>query len=84
MSGQPDHATIAAATPLGPARTAPHYRFFAVRDAFPGLLPVETGGRSIDHLAPGEAVVDITDLGGWRVCRAFLAANARIDEVLRR
>jgi gamma-glutamylcyclotransferase (GGCT)/AIG2-like uncharacterized protein YtfP len=128
MTGQPDHATIASATPLGAARTAPRYRFFAVRDAFPGLLPVVDGGGSIegelyemtdelllDGLLPEEPpeleldtieladgrtvnamrlrperldradlVVDITDLGGWRAYRAFLAANARIDEVLGR
>ncbi|GDY29728.1 allophanate hydrolase-related protein [Gandjariella thermophila] len=128
MSGQPDHATIASATPLGPARTAPHYRFFAVRDAFPGLLPVRTGGGSIegelyemtdelllhgllpeeppelelgtieladgrtvnamrlrpDRLDPADKVVDITDLGGWRTYQAFLAANARVGEVLGR
>lgn len=47
MSGQRDHAAIAGATFLGPARTAPHYRFFAVRDEFPGLFPVEWGGASI-------------------------------------
>ena len=47
MSGQPDHGAIAGATFLGPARTAPNYRFFAVRDQFPGLFPVEQGGLSI-------------------------------------
>lgn len=47
MSGQRDHAAIAGATFLGPARTAPHYRFFAVRDEFPGLFPVDTGGVRI-------------------------------------
>jgi gamma-glutamylcyclotransferase (GGCT)/AIG2-like uncharacterized protein YtfP len=47
MSGQHDHATIAGATFLGSARTAPRYRFFAVRDEFPGLFPVEHGGMSI-------------------------------------
>ncbi len=48
MSGQKAHHTIAGATFVGPARTAPRYRFFAVRDAFPGLFPVDEGGRSID------------------------------------
>jgi len=47
MSGQKDHGAIAGATFLGPARTAPHYRFFAVRDTFPGLFPVAEGGASI-------------------------------------
>jgi gamma-glutamylcyclotransferase (GGCT)/AIG2-like uncharacterized protein YtfP len=48
MSGQKDHACHAGSTFLGPARTSARYRFFAVRDEFPGLLPVETGGRPID------------------------------------
>jgi len=33
---------------LGPTRTAGNYRFFAVRDEFPGLLPVSTRGRMIE------------------------------------
>lgn len=48
MSGQKDHATIAGAAFLGAARTAPCYRFFAVRDEFPGLLPVRENGASIE------------------------------------
>lgn len=48
MSGQKDHGAHAGSTFLGPARTAARYRFFAVRDEFPGLYPVERGGRSID------------------------------------
>lgn len=47
MSGQKDHAAITGATLLGVVSTAPHYRFFAVRDEFPGLLPVESGGAQI-------------------------------------
>ena len=35
---------------LGAASTAPGYRFFSVRDEFPGLHPVPTGGVSM----PGE------------------------------
>ena len=48
MSGQKDHSAHAGSTFLGPARTAARYRFFAVRDEFPGLYPVEQGGRMID------------------------------------
>jgi hypothetical protein len=48
MSGQKDHGSHAGSTFLGPARTAARYRFFAVRDEFPGLYPVETGGRVIE------------------------------------
>ena len=48
MAGQRDHHAVAGATFVGPARTAPGYRFFAVRDEFPGLLPVDAGGESIN------------------------------------
>jgi hypothetical protein len=41
---------MAGATFLGPAVTAPRYRFFSVRDEFPGLHPVATGGVAV----PGE------------------------------
>jgi gamma-glutamylcyclotransferase (GGCT)/AIG2-like uncharacterized protein YtfP len=48
MSGQKDHAAITGARFLGSATTAPNFRFFAVRDEFPGLLPVESGGAPIN------------------------------------
>jgi len=48
MSGQKDHGAHAGSRFLGPARTAGRYRFFAVRDEFPGLYPVERAGRSIE------------------------------------
>jgi gamma-glutamylcyclotransferase (GGCT)/AIG2-like uncharacterized protein YtfP len=35
---------------LGQVETAPAYRFYSVRDEFPGLLPVEHNGRAV----PGE------------------------------
>ncbi len=67
MSGQKDHACHAGSTLLGPARTAAKYRFFVLRDEFPGLFPVPHGGRMItgelydmresvlrDGLLPGE------------------------------
>ena len=44
MSGGKDHGAIADATFLGPACTAARYRFVAVRDEYPGLLPVDDGG----------------------------------------
>ncbi|GAA1835992.1 hypothetical protein GCM10009682_62600 [Luedemannella flava] len=128
MSGQKDHGAVAGATFLGPARTAPHYRFFAVRDEFPGLFPVASGGMSIvgelyelpeemlyrslmpeeprelelgtveldngdivnamilqpERLTPGDKVVDIADLGGFRAYQAHLAANAALGDVLDR
>lgn len=126
MSGQKDHGAHPGSTFLGPARTAGKYRFFAVRDEFPGLLPVTTKGRMIDgelydipeavlrdsllpaeprelelgeieladgqtvnamilvpsRLDPGDKVVDIAELGGFRAYQAFLAANAALDETL--
>ncbi len=47
MTGQADHHAVEGAVLLGARRTAPAYRFVAVRDAFPGLLPVADGGVSI-------------------------------------
>ena len=47
MSGQKDHHAIAGARFIGPARTAPRYRFFAVRDEYPGLYPVDEGGVGV-------------------------------------
>lgn len=50
MSGGVLNHALAAATFLGPAETAPAYRFFSVRDEFPGLYPVTSGGVAV----PGE------------------------------
>ncbi len=47
MSGQKDHGCHAGSTLLGPARTAAKYRFFVLRDEFPGLFPVTHDGRMI-------------------------------------
>jgi gamma-glutamylcyclotransferase (GGCT)/AIG2-like uncharacterized protein YtfP len=47
MSGQKDHGAVTGASLVGETRTAPRYRFFAVRDTFPGLLSVDEGGGSI-------------------------------------
>jgi len=47
MAGQKDHACHAGSVFLGPGRTACRYRFLAIRDEFPGLLEVQSGGRSI-------------------------------------
>lgn len=50
MSGGRLHVNLRAATFCGPFSTAARYRFFSVRDEFPGLFPVPAGGVSI----PGE------------------------------
>jgi hypothetical protein len=94
MSGQKDHASHAGSTFLGPARTAARYRFLAIRDEFPGLLPVAVGGRPIDgelydipeavltdHLLPAEP--EELDLGRIELedgeeVRAMILVPARI------
>jgi hypothetical protein len=50
MSGGSVHHAIADAKFLGAAVTAPRYRFFSVRDEFPGLFLVEQNGVPV----PGE------------------------------
>lgn len=67
MQGGSLSGALAEAEFLGAARTAERYRFFSVRDEFPGLHPVDEGGYSIvgelygvsyatlrDGLLPGE------------------------------
>lgn len=48
MSGQPDHHYLGGAPLLGEFRTAPRYRFYVVREEFPGLVPVREGGAGIE------------------------------------
>lgn len=50
MSGGTLHHALAGATLLGPVTTAARYRFYSVRDEFPGLHPVAEGGTAV----PGE------------------------------
>ena len=50
MRGGDVHYSIEGLPFLGEARTAPRYRFFSIRDEFPGLWPVADGGVSV----PGE------------------------------
>lgn len=47
MSGLKDHPLVEGSRFIGPRRTAPRYRFYAVRDEFPGLVPVSSNGVSI-------------------------------------
>ena len=47
MRGGAVHHTIADHPFLGEVETAPHYRFFSVRDEFPGLVEVGEGGGVI-------------------------------------
>ncbi|MCE3552790.1 gamma-glutamylcyclotransferase [Pseudonocardia sp. RS11V-5] len=48
MRGGAVHHSIEGHRFLGPARTAPRYRFYSVRDAFPALWPVTEGGVSVE------------------------------------
>jgi gamma-glutamylcyclotransferase (GGCT)/AIG2-like uncharacterized protein YtfP len=47
MSGFADHVNVQGSRFLGARSTAPRYRFYAVRDEYPGLVEVETEGVSI-------------------------------------
>lgn len=47
MRGGPVHHHIQGMPFLGEATTAPGYRFYSVRDEFPGLYPDPAGGRAI-------------------------------------
>jgi gamma-glutamylcyclotransferase (GGCT)/AIG2-like uncharacterized protein YtfP len=95
MSGQRDHAAVEEAAFLGPAHTAPRYRFFAIRDEFPGLFPVEHGGMSIagelyemseDMLygsllptEPKELELDSVELADGQVVNAMVLRSHRLD-----
>ena len=50
MRGGEFNDSLADATFLGEVDTAPRYRFYSVRDEFPGLYPVDADGVSV----PGE------------------------------
>ncbi len=54
MSGQPDHHAVDGARFLGAVRTAPMYRFYAVRDSFPGLYPIPAGSPLVGVSIEGE------------------------------
>jgi gamma-glutamylcyclotransferase (GGCT)/AIG2-like uncharacterized protein YtfP len=47
MRGGPAHQHIEGAPLVGERRTAPVYRFYSVRDEFPGLYPAREGGQPI-------------------------------------
>ncbi|MET3805800.1 hypothetical protein ABIB25_002804 [Nakamurella sp. UYEF19] len=47
LSGGSLHHALDGGTLLGAALTAPRYRFFSVRDEFPGLHPVTEGGVAV-------------------------------------
>jgi gamma-glutamylcyclotransferase (GGCT)/AIG2-like uncharacterized protein YtfP len=47
MRGGRAHHTIGGIPLVGERRTAPRYRFYSVRDEFPALFPVDSGGQPI-------------------------------------
>jgi hypothetical protein len=47
MRGGRAHYTIEGAPLIGERRTAPLYRFYSVRDEFPGLHPAADGGQAV-------------------------------------
>ena len=47
MRGGPLHRHIFGAPLIGERQTAPHYRFYSVRDEFPALCPVSEGCQAI-------------------------------------
>lgn len=47
MAGLADHRHVVGSRFLGSRRTAARYRFYAVRDEFPGLVPAPENGASI-------------------------------------
>ncbi|WP_220465707.1 allophanate hydrolase-related protein [Microbacterium esteraromaticum] len=47
MSGGSLNDALAEASLVGRFKTAPRYRFFNVRDEFPGLYPVDEGGSHV-------------------------------------
>lgn len=53
MSGGSLNDAIAGAEFLGPVSTAARYRFYSVRDEFPGLAPVANGGAAVPGQHPG-------------------------------
>jgi gamma-glutamylcyclotransferase (GGCT)/AIG2-like uncharacterized protein YtfP len=50
MSDGADHGSIADSTFVGAARTAPRYRFYSVRDEFPGLVPDGDGASIVGEV----------------------------------
>jgi gamma-glutamylcyclotransferase (GGCT)/AIG2-like uncharacterized protein YtfP len=95
MSGQRDHAAVRDGRLVGSATTALHYRFLAVRDDFPGLLPVRHGGGAIvgelyeldeetlyDSLMPAEPrelELGAIELSDGEIVNAMLLRPERLD-----
>jgi gamma-glutamylcyclotransferase (GGCT)/AIG2-like uncharacterized protein YtfP len=48
MSGGEDHHLVGGAPLVAATRTAPRYRFYAVRSAYPALVDVGPGGAEVE------------------------------------
>jgi hypothetical protein len=60
MSGQPDHGAVEGAPLVGAVRTAPQYRFFAIRDEATHQAAATAARRSFDGLRREETGTGFT------------------------
>jgi gamma-glutamylcyclotransferase (GGCT)/AIG2-like uncharacterized protein YtfP len=88
MRGGPVHSQLHGAPLIGETRTAPAYRFYSVRDEFPGLWAVQDGGvavagevydvpldvmrTSLLPAEPPELELGVIELADGSSCLAFL------------
>ncbi|MEU6233625.1 gamma-glutamylcyclotransferase [Kitasatospora sp. NPDC047058] len=99
MVGGPFHASVADAL-VGPARTAPGYRFFSIDDVCPGLHPDPAVDTAIDgelyditleHLRdvilpgePRELELGVIELEDGSACLSMLLARGELDRGVHR
>ncbi|MGW3074409.1 MULTISPECIES: allophanate hydrolase-related protein [unclassified Kitasatospora] len=99
MVGGPFHAKVADAL-VGPARTAPGYRFFSIDDVCPGLLrdpAVDTAIEgelydiSLEHLRdailpgePRELELGVIELEDGSACLSMLLARGEVERGVHR
>ncbi|MFJ9695178.1 gamma-glutamylcyclotransferase [Kitasatospora sp. NPDC101183] len=99
MAGGPFHAKVADAL-IGPARTAPGYRFFSIDDVCPGLLAdpgVDTAIEgelyeiTLEHLRdvilpgePRELELGVIGLDDGSACLSMLLARGELERGVHR
>jgi gamma-glutamylcyclotransferase (GGCT)/AIG2-like uncharacterized protein YtfP len=95
MVGGSAHHTIAGAPLVGERRTAPKYRFFSVRDQFPGLYPAAGGDgqpilgelydvpmkelRALLDTEPPELELDVIELEDGEMSFAMVLRDSEHD-----
>jgi hypothetical protein len=94
MRGGRAHYTIEGVPLIGGRRTAPRYRFFSIRDEFPGLYPAAEGGepvlgelydvpmiqlRALLATEPPELELSIIELEAGELSFAMLLRDAEHD-----